>query len=149
MSQNKNKPKPVQNNQTKKAPPPATSTPQKEAAPKKYVLVDLELNFSLYLKCQYCNTEINNKEAICSRCRYNEFYDEDETDKNTKKKSISVSHASSTINGEKHTKEVSSSHVNTKDGFLELSKARIPLKNLVYVIGLAPEISKEEVRYEF
>ena len=41
MSQNKNKPKPVQNNQTKKAPPLATSTPQKEAAPKKYVLDDL------------------------------------------------------------------------------------------------------------
>ena len=149
MSQNKNKPKPVQNNQTKKAPPLATSTPQKEAAPQKYVLDDLELNFSLNLKCQYCSTEINNKEAICSRCRYNEFYEEDETEKNQKKKSISVSHASSTINGEKHTKEGSSSHVNTKDGFLELSKARIPLKNLVYVIGLAPEISKEEVRYEF
>ena len=32
---------------------------------------------------------------------------------------------------------------------MQLSKARIPLKNLVYVIGLAPEISKEEVRYEF
>jgi len=73
-------------------------------------------------------------------------------EKNTKKKSISVSHASSSNNGgtsEKHTKEVSSTHFNSKDAFLELSKARIPLKNLVYVIGLAPEISKEEVRYLF
>ncbi len=51
--------------------------------------------------------------------------------------------------GEKPIKEVSSNHFNSKDMFFELSKARIPLKNLVYVIGLAPEISKEEVRYLF
>lgn len=63
-----------------------------------------------------------------------------------------MSHSSSTnaTASEKHTKEVSSNHFNSKDTFTELSKARIPLKNLVYVIGLAPEISKEEViRYYF
>lgn len=104
------------------------------------------------MKCQYCKAEISSKEKLCSRCRYNNSYEDEDYEKNPKKKSISVSHASSSNHAaalEKHAKEVSSNHFNSKDSFTELSKARIPLKNLVYVIGLAPEISKEEVRYYF
>ena len=69
-------------------------------------------------------------DSFCPNC--DDEYEDYNKDA-AKKKSISLSHSNNPAN------------VIPKFNYLELSKARIPLKTLVYVIGLAPEIAKEEV----